>query len=810
MLSWKRRTKLVSTILIGLVLGSVCQTPSRAATVEEVDTAIRKACDFIYSKQQGANWEAGSDPTVAQFTGQTALAIYALLSAGEKPANNPKLAAAIEWLKKNDTKGIYALGCRAQVWYMLPHDKDEVIRDCIRKDAALLLEGARNSTGTGFRGLYHYLVSSRTYDSSCSQYGVLGMWGLERAGLEVSDDYWTAVEKAWTKNQQRDGNWVYGEGEKTDLPATRKVNMTAAGIATLFITQDYLRSMDGVKCTPSKPSPALEKGMAWMEKNLPAMLKAGQVAPYGMYGIERIGVASGYKYFGNVDWYKDGSDDIAKKLNKSKTGGLDTVVNTSFCILFLSRGRAPVVMNKLQYDIDKKEANWNVRPRDAANGVRYIAKQMERDLNWQIVNLNVPVEELHDSPILYIAGNQALKFTEAEEAKLKAFVEQGGLILGHADCADPAFTKSFKALGMKLFKDAGEFRALDPGHPIYTRQQFLFKNWKNKPDLQGLSNKVRELMLLIPSGDPGKAWQQADNKAKEDQFQLLSDIFLYAVEGKDLRYKGATYLVTANPAIKTTQTIKVARLDVGENSNPEPGGWARLSAVMHNKFGVDVETAMVKPDGDALKDYKVAHITGTGKIKLKDDQQAAIKAFVEGGGTLIIDAAGGDTEFGAAMEDALHTMFGDDAKQLSGNIPSSHALYNAGGLAIDTNLFRAFARGKVPRGQTTPLIRGISLKDRLAVIISREDISGGLVGESVDGILGYNPEVATALMTNLLAYANGGIKALPTSKPTTAPAAKPAATKPATKPAAPAPKPKPEPEAAKPDEPAAEKDKEAK
>jgi hypothetical protein len=34
--------------------------------------------------------------------------------------------------------------------------------------------------------------------------------------------------------------------------------------------------------------------------------------------------------------------------------------------------------------------------------------------------------------------------------------------------------------------------------------------------------------------------------------------------------------------------------------------------------------------------------------------------------------------------------------------------------------------------------------------MSREDISGGLVGQQTDGIMGYDPETATAIMRNVL------------------------------------------------------------
>jgi hypothetical protein len=70
-------------------------------------------------------------------------------------------------------------------------------------------------------------------------------------------------------------------------------------------------------------------------------------------------------------------------------------------------------MNKLRYNLDThgdapKEANWNQRPRDAANITRWIGRQFERELAWQVVNLSGPADDLLDAPILHISGNQPL------------------------------------------------------------------------------------------------------------------------------------------------------------------------------------------------------------------------------------------------------------------------------------------------------------------------------------------------------------------------------------------------------------------
>ena len=43
--------------------------------------------------------------------------------------------------------------------------------------------------------------------------------------------------------------------------------MTAAGVATLFITQDYLHSDDGINCGGNITNPNIEAGLKWMAVN---------------------------------------------------------------------------------------------------------------------------------------------------------------------------------------------------------------------------------------------------------------------------------------------------------------------------------------------------------------------------------------------------------------------------------------------------------------------------------------------------------------------------------------------------------------
>ena len=111
--------------------------------------------------------------------------------------------------------------------------------------------------------------------------------------------------------------------------------------------------------------------------------------------------------------------------------------NTAFATLFLARGRQPVLINKLRYD-----GPWNQRPRDVANFTRWFGRQYERELSWQIVDIDKEAGDFHDGPILYIAGNQRLVFTDEQKTKLREYVQNGGLILGVAECQSQAFADS--------------------------------------------------------------------------------------------------------------------------------------------------------------------------------------------------------------------------------------------------------------------------------------------------------------------------------------------------------------------------------
>jgi hypothetical protein len=301
--------------------------------------------------------------------------------AGENPHSAP-VNKALEWLEANDAHGTYVIGLRSCVWSLLPEKwrstdaRFPMVRDHDR-DFALYSRIQRGPN----RGFYGYVYGANVpafgpydpngppsvsgYDRSNSHYGVLAAWGAEQAGAEIATQYWRDADADWKRAQRPDGGWNYNDADAQGSTFT----MTCAGLATLFITQNYVLRGDTHrfdKCAGGFSDPAIDKGLEWIDKHFASSRAgAGKQMHYRAHDIGRVGIASGRKYFGGIDWYKACSDELIQ--TQAANGSWGTIHDTCFAIAFLLRGGAPIIINKLEYETaDASQTSpWNERPRDA-------------------------------------------------------------------------------------------------------------------------------------------------------------------------------------------------------------------------------------------------------------------------------------------------------------------------------------------------------------------------------------------------------------------------------------------------------------
>ena len=761
-------------LLIATVLAAALATPARAATPAAVNAAIQRGVQYLYKQQKKTGcWEEfptplrgglglGNGVDDGQWGGRSALVTYALLAAGERPLD-ARMIKAVDWLRDAPIVGNYALGVRANVWFYLPQTKANL--DAMTKDAVLLNKGRSNSARAPNFGFFDYLAGGGRVDLSCSQYGVLGCWAASQRVKAFDEKFWSTIENSWHAQQNDDGGWGYnGRG------VTSTIQMTAAGVATLFITQELAHATDD-----ADPAAALKlrqldddinRGMDFLGNALAGHLQNPIL--YALYGIERVGVAGGHKYIGDVDWYRACSDALLASQGPDGAWPEDYVgdrqINTAFALLVLSRGRAPVMVNKLQFDLVPKRtaaatrpADWNLRPRDIANVTRWVEERTERRLNWQSVKLSAAtVDDLHDAPLLYMTGRFPISLRDEDVAKLKQYVEEGGIVIASTD-ANSAFGKTFRTLGESMFPGL-TFKPLDEksGNVLVNGEQFPMASQKRPVKVEAIDNGARVLMLLVPDADLSTSYQRRETTARESAYQFMANAYLYAIEKTGRPTKGVTHVVRPDPATQPTKSATVARIQHSGRWDPEPGGWRRLAAVMHNTADTELTINTVTPE--TIGKPTIAHLTGTDAFTLTDVDRAAIKAYLDRGGLLLIDACGGDAAFDVSARAELTKLFPDAESQLLNPLPPAFPLFtdaagklftDAAGKPIEPK-YRDFALPMLGPQSKTFQLRGIAVNGKLVVVYSPQDLSEGLVGQPVDGIIGYTPEVATELVRRLI------------------------------------------------------------
>ncbi len=204
---------------------------------------------------------------------------------------------------------------------------------------------------------------------------------------------------------------------------------------------------------------------------------------------------------------------------------------TSFALLFLAKGRAPVLINKLRHG---PSDDWQNDPNDVRNLVSIVSRDWKNLLTWQVVDPSVAsVSELLQSAIVFFNGHGVPELSVIAQHNLREFVEQGGFIFADACCGSADFDRGFKKLMKELFPEKEhELQPLPENHPIWLAKYRL--DPKTCP-LSGIQHGARTAVVYSPK-DLSCYWNQAidaaSNPAVVKATQLGQNVIQYATGGR--------------------------------------------------------------------------------------------------------------------------------------------------------------------------------------------------------------------------------------------------------------------------------------
>lgn len=752
---------LAVALAMSLSVGSAAGSPR--VTSHEVVRAIKRGVRYLLSQRDGKHyWETGiragifNDPAHESgvYGAETALVTESLLTVQgtlalpELGIFKQPLHGAIKFLAGIRGHTTYQAAFQAGVFTLLP--KRPQYRVVLKADEQFLLRSLHRD------GAYSYAWYSRgpqkfpdipgNWDNSNSQYGLLGMWACAHDGLAVPALYWRLTARHWRVSQHSDGTWGYFgfAGVPTTPSAGRAATFTPAGLASLFIDDEFLST--GRVNLRARPDPAIVSALRWMGRNF----DPAETDEYAMYAVERAGLASGLKYFGSHNWYRDYASTLVHNQNADGSWpgdfwGSSPVINTAYALLILDRGLNPVFMNKLQYS-PKFYGQWNGRQRDVANVTSWVSNQTESNLNWQVVNINSPTASWLDSPILYISGSQLPKFTSAEVHKLRAYIDAGGMVFCNCDGSSQRFRSAMIRLGERVVKKRYEFHLLTAKNPLFNMQPWYHFYFP----ILGLSNGIRELWL-VSTLDLARVWQ-ARFYSQKRCWEFPLNLYLYAT-GKGFLGNRLQSLYIPKSHRSVSRSITMGELKYSGNWNPEPGAWPRMAALARRNFHTRLKIQTVTSRQLNAADIALLHLAGTGEVNFSNAQIAAIRHYIASGGMLFAESVGGKPAFTDSIIRLMAALYPGLPLQ---TLPMNGSIYTGkmpGGIDAVKVQYRRTAMAGYAKSK--PDLLGLKKSGRWVLVYSPDDITSGLLGTTTCGIKGYMPKSAQALARNIILYAAG-------------------------------------------------------
>ncbi len=758
-----RRARLSAGLSVLLVWGFLIpDAPARAGvTREEVESAISEGVRYLKEKQRDdGSWP---DADGEAHTGTTSLVTLALLTAGEPP-NERHVAKALNFLRNfgpEQLKSTYAVSLQMMVFAAAEPERDKV-KIAINVN---WLEKAQIKPGDRIPspGSWSYSAfKNRHGDNSNSQYALLGLNAASEVGVPVKTDVWALARRYWELCQHADGSWSY----TPDSVAPPTASMTSAGISSLIITglkrfqgQEFLQGDVIRDCGRGGININLQRGIDWMASHFRVGENFGngqQWKFYFLYGLERAGRLSGQRFFGEHDWYREGAEELVHlqdRLSGNWRGALferEDLVATSFALLFLAKGRAPVLINKLRHG---PRGDWNHDTDDVRNIVGLVSRDWKHLLTWQVVDPNVAmVADLLQAPIVFFNGHRAPEFEQMGKDNLRKFVEQGGFIFAEACCGRPEFDRGFRDLMKEIFPEPEyQLHPLSDEHAVWRAKHLL------KPEvhpLWGIEHGCRTVVIYSP-GDLSCYWNQMENSPSNPaviKAQRVGENVIDYATGRELPADKLTVRTVTEFKAEAPKrgALHIAKLRHAGDWNVAPLAIPNLTDALRRpplNFDVVLSHKELFPSDPNLVFYPLIYIHGRAALSFSKEDIESLRRHLEpGGGTLFADAACGSPAFDGAFRKFV-------AELLPNNplvpIPRDDEIFTR---KVGFDLSKAQYSRAAGGGQDFPLLEGVKINGHWAVIYSKYDIGCALERHQGLDCKGYNYESALKIAANIVIY----------------------------------------------------------
>lgn len=735
--------------------------PTRPTSPARVDKAMQRGLKFLRSARQAdGSWNA---PQARRYSGGlTALVLRAALAAGAEP-NDPMVVDGVKRLTRLQPDWTYALAMHVS---LLSRTDPNARARTIAVDTERLVAIQNTETGGWGYGKGHptALQDPAYVDSSNTLLAVHALATANDAGANVPVKTWTRAIRFWTYSQNDDGGWGYlpPGGKSFRLKPTSYGTTVAGGLSALMRLTDQWARGNPLPGEEPPTRKAAEGAHAWLKKNfavstIPGYLWGRNDAFYYHYlwllgqagnelGVDRFGEHKPWpaeikrallaQQLPDGSWVRPKPGDL-----QAAPEGSDAVICTSLAILALREANKPVLLHRLRFG-----AGWSGDFRDAASAARWYDTHVAPAC-WRSATPKTPLDQLRRAPLLLLNAAGEIALDEALSQRLRSYVRHGGTLLVQAREEGSEFNAQLMEFLQGIFPEYRP-RQIAGEHPLFNARFTIAEN--DRPTLVGLA-AGRQVRVVVAMSDISGALHRGRPTGDLPAGRLPANLALYATDGAG----PGGGLVGRAPAgkVKVARRITIGRAKHRGDWNTCDAAAERLSTSLANAISIGLVEKPVALTSPISAEIPLLWIAGNRPAKLSTDERKNLQAYIEGGGTVLIDPGAGSEAF---YKDITATISAMGLGKLTPIRAASPLLTGklAGGLGSDVRRVRYSRAVRESRPELkTPALLGVEHDGRVAVVISRYGIACGVEGLPVWNARTLAPADARRVAMNVLLHA---------------------------------------------------------
>ncbi len=572
-------------------------------------------------------------------------------------------------------------------------------------------------------------------DLSNTQFAILALAEADRAGAKVAADIWQKADRYVRTSQLPGGGWGYVYVDRD--PQEAYGSMTAAAVASLYLCDERLAPKEPAEAAADRLTVA-QAGLDWMAEHYTLKENPNRATAwyyFWLYALERAGVTSGRRLFGQHDWFREGA---ALLIGGQKPDGTwtDRPYEDALCLLFLAKGYKPVLVQRMIW-----EGAWRKDPRDLDHLVQYLDKRIGgQPVAWQTIQGDASLSDYLAAPILQVSGRGPLRIITGALPRLRQYVEQGGLIVFDAESGDAAFLESINRFLAEQFPES-KLEPLPADHPIATAVH------KIRPEtIEGLEvlNVGCRAAIVVATKGLAEKMANEDPGPRARTCALGENLVVYATGAAALPDRLATTSPLEMPKPVEKATWRIGQIQYDGDWNPRPYAMPLLLKDLAARFNISVmsrPTPLKLTDKD-LGTYPILFLTGHYALNLSDAEKAGLKRYLEDGTRVVFaESCCGRPAFDKSLRDLFKELFPDSPLQ---ELPADHPIFSGKvGVAIPTVTYSPAVQIESP-SLSRPVLVGMVRDGHLALIYSPYGLAGGMDGLKTWAPANWPPMTPTA------------------------------------------------------------------